>query len=72
MKVVALMRWEWQAGDPEKYWQGWQWDGKPGADSDSTELAVGRKARNGSGQFPFTHDPIRGTYIYWDCMSERG
>ena len=35
MKVVALMSWEWQAGDPEKYWQGWQWDGKPGADYDS-------------------------------------
>jgi hypothetical protein len=28
------MRWEWQAGDQEKYWQGWQWDGKPGADHD--------------------------------------
>ena len=40
MKVVALMRWEWQAGDPEKYWHGWQWDGKPGADYDSTALAV--------------------------------
>ena len=23
------------AGDPEKYWQGWQWDGKPGADRDN-------------------------------------
>ena len=48
VKVVALMRWEWQAGDQEKYWQGWQWDGKPGAEHDSTELAVGRKARSGS------------------------
>ena len=29
VKVVALMRWEWQADDQEEYWQGWQWDGKP-------------------------------------------
>ena len=48
VKVVALMRWEWQAGDPEKYWQSWQWDGKPGTDPDSPELEVGWKARSGS------------------------
>ena len=30
-----MMRWEWQAGDPEKYWQGWHWDGKPGAEYDT-------------------------------------
>ena len=48
VKVVALMRWECQAGDQEKYWQGWQWDGKPGPDHECTELAVGRKARSGS------------------------
>ena len=35
VKVVALMRWEWQAGDQEKYWQGWQEDEKPGADHDT-------------------------------------
>jgi hypothetical protein len=46
--MIALMRWEWQAGDQEKYWQGWQWDGKPGPDHECTELAVGRKARSGS------------------------
>ena len=46
MEVVALMRWEWHAGDPEKYWQGWPWDGNPGADNYSTELAVGWKARS--------------------------
>ena len=45
MKVVALMRWEWQAGDQERYWQR---DGKPGTDPDSTELEVGWKARSGS------------------------
>ena len=55
MKVVALMRWEWQAGDQEKYWQGWQWDGKPGADLDCTELAVGWKAR----EQIMTHSPHR-------------
>ena len=38
VKVGALTRWEWQAGDQEKYWQSWQWDGKPGTDPDSTEL----------------------------------
>ena len=34
------MRWEWQAGDQENYWQGWQWDGKPGADHDKVRALL--------------------------------